>query len=89
MGKRLVFRVPGREEPGFLLRAKQALEFREKLGRDLTVEGLTAMVEFLAQFVAEPEEPKAKLEALWMASQAEFEELLTVVAGGDHRENPT
>lgn len=79
---RLVFRVPGREAPGFLRRQMRALEFRDRLqGDDVSAATVQALVEFLAEFVAEPEEIEARREALMEASQQEFEDLLTAIGG--------
>ena len=85
---RLVFDVPDDNTPGYLLRARRALEFQAALKKEQTPETLTAMVEFLAEFVSEPVEQSAKIEALWNASKAEFSALLAAITGGGD-ENPT
>jgi len=83
----LRFEVPGKDAPGFLRRQREALEFKEKISGEAKPETIDELVLYLAQFVVEPEDHKAKVEALWLASQDEFEALLNSLTGGD--ENPT
>lgn len=87
----LRFEVPGKDAPGFLKRQRQALEFRQKLQGDVKPESLDEMVEYLAQYVTEPEDAQAKRDVLWMASEAEFMALLNAVTGNTESadENPT
>jgi len=85
---KLVFEVPGPDAPGFLKRQRQALEFSQSLSEKPTPADLDRMVEFLAQFVKEPEKQQEKIDALWMATENEFKMLLNSITGaGD--ENPT
>jgi len=83
------FQKPGKDEPGYLRRARKALEFKQKLKDEPDPETLDEMVKFLADFVIEPQEREAKLEALWDASEAQFEQLLTVISGEDDDQDPT
>lgn len=85
----LRFEVPGKDAPGFLKRQREALEFQQQLEGDVKPESLDAMVDYLAQFVVEPEGEKEKRDALWMASEAEFMTLLNAVTGKSADENPT
>ncbi|MBU2249249.1 MAG: hypothetical protein KKD77_21050 [Gammaproteobacteria bacterium] len=84
----LVFEAPGPDSPGYLRRSRQALEFQRSLSDNPTPETLDRMVEFLAQYVSEPADHDAKIEALWMASKAQFNDLLTAISAGEG-ENPT
>lgn len=84
---RLVFAVPGKDEPGFLLRLRQTLEFRERMRREATPETVDALVKFLAGFVEEPEEVEEREKALWKASEAELMGLLDALTGA--AVNPT
>jgi len=83
----LKFDVPDSKTPGYLKRAKDALEFQEKMKDGLTPNSIDEMVEWLAQFVSEPEDEQEKRDALWMASEDQYKELLSAITGGD--ENPT
>lgn len=85
----LHFEVPGSDAPGFLRRQRKALEFSQSLSDNPTPEDLDKMVEFLAGFVTEPKKHEAKIEALWEASQDEFEALLKAITGELEAENPT
>ena len=86
----LVFTPPDENTPGYLRRQKQALEFMQSLQGDPTPKTIDNMVEFLVQFVTEPKDVKQAKEALWDASQAEFDLLLKSVLGqGEDGENPT
>lgn len=83
----IVFKAPGKDEPGFLRRQRQAIEFSEKLTNKPTTKTIDAMVDFLLVYVVEPTDRKDAREALLDASEAQFGELLGVLAGG--AENPT
>ena len=48
---------------------------------NMTVKALDEMVDFLAAFVVEPEDPDEKREALLEASETQFNELLNLVGG--------
>lgn len=85
----LKFEIPGPDAPGFLRRQRQALEFSQKLTGNPSPETLDSMVEFLAQFVTEPEEHDAKIDALWEASENQFMQLLNALRGETDDENPT
>lgn len=88
---RLVFSPPGPETPGYLKRVRQSLVFSANMSSDKpSPEMLDGMVEFLAQYVTEPEEHDAKVEALWLATEDEFTALLRAITGdrGDGA-NPT
>ena len=91
MTTRLVFNPPGPDTPGYLKRIRQALSFSVNLNSEKpSPELLDKMVEFLAQYVTEPEEHAGKIEALWMATENEYKMLLRAVTGepeGD--DNPT
>jgi hypothetical protein len=86
----LVFTPPDENTPGFLRRQREALKFMQLLKGDPTVEAVDGMVEFLVEFVTEPKDRKKAIDALWDASEAQFNELLGAVLGkGDSDENPT
>jgi hypothetical protein len=85
----LHFEVPGRDAPGFLRRSRKALEFSQSLSENPAPEDLDKMVEFLVQYVTKPEKHEDKLDALWDASQEDFEMLLSAITGDVETENPT
>lgn len=87
---RLVFSPPDENTPGYLRRQREALKFVQLLKGDPTVDAIDAMVDFLVQFVTEPKEEAEAKEALWDASEAQFNELLSAVIGqGEDAGNPT
>lgn len=99
---KLIFEPPGRDAPGFLRRSKRALELALELRefQNLNMQTLTQeklvifdkMVNFLAPFVKYPEGLDEAKEALWDASEEQFDEMLAAVqgsAGGDDSQNPT
>jgi len=85
----LRFEVPGKSAPGYLRRMRQALEFQQALSSDVAPETLDKLVEYLTQFVIEPTDKAAKVEALWMASQDEFVAMLTAITSGGDEPDPT
>ena len=86
----LVFTPPDENTPGFLRRQREALKFMQLLKGDPTVEAVDGMVDFLVEFVTEPADKKEATEALWDASEAQFNELLGAVLGkADDAEDPT
>lgn len=85
----LEFEVPGRQDPGFLIRQRRAMEFASKFNeesRDPTV--LDEMVDFLADFVTVPAEREQAIDALWNASQEQFEGMLEALTGANDRPDP-
>jgi len=85
---KLVFKAPGKDEPGFLRRIRTALDFQEKLSvTGVTLEVLDAMIDFLLPYVQEPKNRKEARETLLDLTEEQFNELFDTVAGGDT--NPT
>jgi len=78
---RLVFSPPGRHAPGFLRRMRQAAVLERKLAKDVTLEVVDEMVEFLLDFIVEPQDRQKAEELLWEASQDDFEAMLGTVTG--------
>lgn len=78
----IIFKVPDKTTPGYLRRAKKALEFSQKLGDTTTPELIDEMVEFLVDYVSSPTERDAKIEALWDVSEDEFSNMLNALSGG-------
>ena len=86
----LVFTPPDENTPGFLRRQREALKFMQLLKDDPSPETIDGMVDFLVDFVTEPKGKKEAIDALWDASEAQFNELLGAVIGkADDAENPT
>jgi len=77
------FAPPDADAPGYLLRTRKALGFLTamKEERAMSVELLDDMVDFLAGFVSEPKDAEEKRQALLMASENQFQELLALVVG--------
>lgn len=83
----LRFKAPGRDSRGYLARMRRALEFRRQLIGEPTPETLDALVRFLAEYVTEPAGMEQRIEALYQATQDEFETLLGALSGENG--NPT
>ncbi|MFA5057026.1 MAG: hypothetical protein WC485_02840 [Opitutaceae bacterium] len=91
--KRLVFRVPGPDAPGFLKRQRKALELQRatalaQQGRDpdAALAAFDQTVEFLAEFVTEPADRAKATEALLEdVSQNDFDDMLTAIIGGPEK----
>lgn len=81
------FRAPTPNDPGYLKRLKKALYFRSRgmaivKGEMPTPEYIDELVEFLADFVVEPEERSQAIEALLDASEEQYREMLSAAVGG-------
>lgn len=85
----IVLAVPGPDEPGFLRRMRVGLELSERFssGR-LTPQMVDALVEYLLPYVQQPAEREAARQALLDASQAQFEEMMRAVNGGEAAGRP-
>lgn len=81
MDVKIEFTPPDKKTHGFLRRQRSAIEFQQLLRQEQSVEMLDKMVDFLAQFVTVPEDKAAKIEALWEASQEQFENMLQAITG--------
>lgn len=75
------FKVPGKSEPGYLRRAKRALQFSQSNGIT-TPENIDELVNFLADYVSKPIEHAEKVEALYDASEEQFMQMLEALSGG-------
>ena len=85
---KLIFVRPDAEAPGYLRRMRQALEFQEAFkGSNPSPDSVDKLIEFLLPNISEPVDRDEAREALLDASQAQFQELLSVLTGGE--ENPT
>jgi hypothetical protein len=81
MNVQIEFTPPDKQTSGFLKRQRKAIEFQTLLKQEQSVELLDKMVDFLSEFVTVPVEKEAKIEALWEASQAQFESMLKAMTG--------
>jgi hypothetical protein len=79
---KIVFELPGTETPGYLRRLRSAIEYSKALQSDPTPETLDKLIEFLLPFVTSPEDRMQAREALWDASEAQFNDLLSAITGG-------
>ena len=80
---KLRFEAPTADTPGFLRRTRSAMAFSEKINAgSLSPDLVDEMVDFLAQFITEPEDKEQAKEALLDASQAQFTDMLNAVMGG-------
>lgn len=84
----LKFDIPKGNEPGWLRRERQAQEFRRILDNEQSPEQIDDIVDFLSQFVTEPEDETKKKEALWMATRDEISRMVDALLGQSDA-NPT
>ena len=77
----LEFIVPGPDAPGYLRRQRKALEFSNRLTGDASPELLDELVGFLVGYITQPTDPEAAKEALWDASEDQFNALLDAISG--------
>lgn len=85
----IVFKAPGKDEPGFLRRSRLAVSFSEVLQSDNpTVQALDDMVEFIAGYVIKPKEHDEIVDMLLDASETQFHEMLDALKG-ETSEDPT
>jgi len=78
----LKFKVPGKDEPGFLRRQRQALKFRGDLMSDPSAEVIDEMIEWLVQYVEEPQDREEASEALLDATEEQFFQLIELIGSG-------
>ena len=74
--------VPGPNEPGFLQRQKALLEYGAilaKFSEKPDPNGMDDLVGFILNFVEEPKDKKKAEEALWDASEEQFNEIITAL----------
>ncbi len=87
------FDLPGADEPGFLRRSRRALELQEQLSKlqvgSIPSSVIDDLIEFLADYVTEPQGRDEAKEALLDASQNQFMEMLNAITGTDNSTNPT
>jgi len=80
----LKFKIPGPDESGYLRRERKRLEFIQAMTEGRGLAAIDELIEFLSEFVIEPKDPDAKVEALYDASQDEIMGLLKAIgAAGD------
>jgi tRNA A37 threonylcarbamoyladenosine dehydratase len=88
--KKMVFSPPGRSEPGFLRRTQKALAFQVEMKNDPRPETIDKLVDFLLTYVVEPKDRVEAREALYDATEEQFNQLIDVIVGGGaNEENPT
>lgn len=84
---KIIFKVPGKDQPGFLLRTKKALEFKRNLDLGISPEIIDDMVEFLLPYITEPVDRDEARDALLNASEEQFNQLINQFTA--YSENPT
>lgn len=87
----LAFRVPGRDEPGFLRRLRAASKYRQSLQRALDTGDDAAwndVIGFLIEYVEEPRDRREARELLLDASENEILHLLDLITGRNGDEVP-
>ncbi len=90
MTTQLVFTPPSPDSPGYLRRARKALEFRQKLNSgNADPDTIDLLVEFLLPYLVEPVDRNVAREELFDASETQFIQLIDVVIGNTSGENPT
>lgn len=90
MTKTLVFTPPPADAPGYPRRVHKVLKLQEALGKGPSADVWQELVDFLAQFITEPADPKEAREALWDATEEQFFAMLNELGSiGGGEENPT
>lgn len=83
------FAIPSPQTPGYLRRLQKAVEFQSLFKSDTSnPETLEKMIDYLAGFITEPEDPIEAREALLDATQEEYMELLKATSGGGSPTSP-
>jgi hypothetical protein len=73
----LVFKIPSKDEKGYLRRMKRAGLFSEAFkSGEVTGKLFDDMVSFLADYVIQPNNRDEAIEAIWDASEAQIVDLL-------------
>ena len=75
----ITFKIPGKDEPGYLKRQRRLTEFQARLEGLRPLEFLDATVDFLADYVEKPAKREKAIEALWDMSQDQYEEVLSKI----------
>lgn len=68
---------------------RDALEYAKMLQDNPSPATIDALVEFLLPYVIEPDDRTQARDALWDATQEQFDELLGAIVGKGASENPT
>lgn len=87
--RKIEFQLPGKDTPGYLRRMRDALEYAKMLQDNPSPATIDALVEFLLPYVIEPDDRTQARDALWDATQEQFDELLGAIVGKGASENPT
>ena len=86
---KLVFELPNAQTPGYLRRAKKGLEFKGRMAQGTDPTTIDDMVNFLVDFVSEPEDRDEARNGLLDASEEQFTNLIDLITGENKEENPT
>lgn len=85
----IVFEKPSPNAPGHLRRMRRALELGRALQAKMpTPEDVDNLVMFLLPYVKEPVDRKEAEEALWDASEEQFQTMLAAMRGDTDGANP-
>lgn len=83
------YAIPSPQTSGYLRRLQKAIEFQSLFKSDSSnPETLEKMIDYMAGFITEPENPKEAREALLDATQEEYMALLKAISGGDSPTSP-
>lgn len=77
----LVLDIPGYDDPGYLRRNMEIERIRQS-------NDLGKMIEYILEFVLEPEDREEARELLLDATQEEYDTIWTGLIGGHYRVNP-
>ena len=78
----VVIELPDRTAPGYLRRMRQALEFQEVFSNgSVKPTHVDSFIEFLLDYVKEPNDKDEARDALWEASQQQYEDILLAISG--------
>lgn len=80
---KLVFHLPDKSEPGYLLRMRRALELNQRINDGSpSAQLIDDLVEFLLDYVREPSNREQARQALYMASEEQILSVFEALRGG-------
>lgn len=89
MAGKLVFERPDAQTPGYLRRARRGLEFKARMAQGIDPEAIDEMVDYLLEFVTEPEDREEAKKVLFDANEEQFNAMIDALTGENQVENPT
>ena len=78
----MVMRPPSADSPGFLKRMAQFVKFQDTVNKgSLDIPALEDLVQFLSEYVVEPEDRDEAKDMIWDLSENQFMKALSLMGG--------